>query len=386
MELYDNGVERLKEIEKTANSQKTLWDDVVKKFKERFYMPYDDVIIENRASAILGQPNPSIVFIFKNEETGKPLEIKKHDLESKNILSQGELRAMYLLNIMFNIEARKKDSLETLFIIDDIADSFDYKNKYAIIQYLKELSNEPNFYQIILTHNFDFFRSLVVRNIVKYKNALLSYKDKNVIKLEPAKDIKNPFINDWIKKLDNNKKLIASIPFVRNIIEYTIGENDDYKTLTKVLHIKTDTDLVTINELKIIFEKYFPNINFNSKIPLTNSVLNTILIESNNCLTQPEGIDLENKLILSIGIRLIAEKYMWKYVSDKSEIEGVQTWALFSRFKNENSLLIYEISILEQVVLITPENIHINSFMYEPILDMSDFHLKKLFNEIIALN
>jgi len=77
---------------------------------------------------------------------------------------------------------------------------------------------------------------------------------------------------------------------------------------------------------------------------------------------------------------------MWKYVSDKSEIEGVQTWALFSRFKNENSLLIYEISILEQVVLITPENIHINSFMYEPILDMSDFHLKKLFNEIIALN
>lgn len=385
LELYNNGVVRLKEIEEIANNQSTLWDEVVNKFNERFSMPFRKVKIENKASTILNLTLPTIVFIFKDEENGDEIEIKKDDLERKEVLSQGEKRAMYLLNIMFNIEARKKDNLETLFIIDDVADSFDYKNKYAIIQYLKELPNVPNFNQIILTHNFDFFRSLVVRSIVKYKNALLSYKDKNVIKLEPAKDIKNPFINDWVKKLDNNKKLMASIPFVRNIIEYTKGENEDYKTLTKVLHIKTDTDLVTINDLKIIFENYFPNVNFNSKIPLTNSVFKTILNEANNCLILPEGVDLENKLILSIGIRLIAEKYMWKYVSDKSEIEGVQTWALFSKFKNENSHLIDEISILDQVILITPENIHINSFMYEPILDLSDFHLKKLFNEVSAL-
>ncbi|WP_346890365.1 hypothetical protein [Clostridium sp. UBA1056] len=32
--------------------------------------------------------------------------------------------------------------------------------------------------------------------------------------------------------------------------------------------------------------------------------------------------------------------------------------------------------ILEQVNLMTPENIHINSFMYEPILDLSDSYLK----------
>jgi len=29
------------------------------------------------------------------------------------------------------------------------------------------------------------------------------------------------------------------------------------------------------------------------------------------------------------------------------------------------------------VVLMTPENIHLNSFMYEPIIDMSDEHLKR---------
>ena len=30
--------------------------------------------------------------------------------------------------------------------------------------------------------------------------------------------------------------------------------------------------------------------------------------------------------------------------------------------------------ILEQVAMLTPENIHLNSFMFEPILDMSLLH------------
>ena len=29
----------------------------------------------------------------------------------------------------------------------------------------------------------------------------------------------------------------------------------------------------------------------------------------------------------------------------------------------------------------TPENIHLNSFMYEPILDMSDQHLRDLYKK-----
>ena len=33
----------------------------------------------------------------------------------------------------------------------------------------------------------------------------------------------------------------------------------------------------------------------------------------------------------------------------------------------------------------TPENIHLNSFMYEPILDMSDSHLRALYKEVVAL-
>ena len=41
--------------------------------------------------------------------------------------------------------------------------------------------------------------------------------------------------------------------------------------------------------------------------------------------------------------------------------------------------------ILEQVAMLTPENIHLNSFMFEPILDMSLKQLYNLYNEVKAL-
>lgn len=72
-------------------------------------------------------------------------------------LSQGEKKALYILNIIFEIEVRRQAGQETLFVVDDIADSFDYKNKYAIIQYLNDISEGPVFKQVILTHNFYFF-------------------------------------------------------------------------------------------------------------------------------------------------------------------------------------------------------------------------------------
>lgn len=33
----------------------------------------------------------------------------------------------------------------------------------------------------------------------------------------------------------------------------------------------------------------------------------------------------------------------------------------------------------------TPENIHFNSFMYEPILDMSDEHLRRLYIQLAEM-
>lgn len=385
LELFSNSKSRLEEIEELANNQRTSWEEVIEKFENRFFVPFN-AIITNKSSVILGKSTPNIDLQFEQIKTNKKREVRKDDAEGLKFLSQGEKRALYILNLMFNIEARKKENKKTLFIIDDIADSFDYKNKYAIIQYLKDISEEPLFFQIILTHNFDFFRAVENRKIASYKNLFLTYKSEDEIKLDTAKGIKNPFINDWKGNLDNPKKLIASITFVRNIIEYTKGKEDfDYLNLTYILHWRSENQTIYISNLKDIFLRIFPGINFNSEIAQTEKVVDIIFIEAEKCIVADEGINLENKLILSIAIRLYAEKFMWSKVTNQEVING-STGKLFARFKKEfEGTLDNEIKLLDEVNLITPENIHLNSFMFEPILDLSDVHLKLLYNKLKVL-
>ena len=85
----------------------------------------------------------SIDFVFKEGNEERVHETKDELLK---ILSTGEQRALYILNIIFEVEAREKEDHETILVIDDIVDSFDYKNKYAIIEYLKYMSEINKFY------------------------------------------------------------------------------------------------------------------------------------------------------------------------------------------------------------------------------------------------
>jgi hypothetical protein len=99
--------------------------------------------------------------------------------------------------------------------------------------------------------------------------------------------------------------------------------------------------------------------------------------------------ELESKIILSIAIRLKAEKFMIARINDQAfvgQIEEHQTGVLLTRFKKDFFAEACSISLLEQVSLMTPENIHLNSFMYEPILDMSPERLKNLYHDIKAIN
>jgi wobble nucleotide-excising tRNase len=165
---------------------------------------------------------------------GNNVEVKGELLK---VLSTGEQRALYILNIIFEVEARIKEGKEVLFVVDDIADSFDYKNKYAIIEYLKHMSEVSHFYMIILTHNFDFFRTIESRKISIYKQCLISLKNKDGVSLVKISGLKNPFIYDWKSHLSDKKKLVASIPFVRNLVEY-MGDGE-----LKELYISVKTHL-----------------------------------------------------------------------------------------------------------------------------------------------
>lgn len=43
------------------------------------------------------------------------------------------------------------------------------------------------------------------------------------------------------------------------------------------------------------------------------------------------------------------------------------------------------VELISEVNIMTPENIHLNSFMYEPILDMDVIELLNLYRQITAL-
>jgi hypothetical protein len=46
---------------------------------------------------------------------------------------------------------------------------------------------------------------------------------------------------------------------------------------------------------------------------------------------------------------------------------------------------LFNVGVIQRVLLMAPENIHLNSFMYEPILDMSHQRLHRLHAEVVAL-
>lgn len=381
LEFYISKKEELSKIIKQAGDTATEWEFAADEFNSRFTgLPFK-IKIKNKEDVILKTNAPVSEFIFNDSEKRN---IKRDEL--LRVLSQGERRALYILNVIFEIRARKKANQKTLLIIDDIADSFDYKNKYAIIEYLKDISEDDTFFQIILTHNFDFFRTISSRGIVSYGQCLISAKNDTGIVLEQANYINNPFIKDWKSDLGNTKKLVACIPFIRNIIEYTQSDtnNPDYLLLTSLLHYKSNSDSITVNDFKIIFEKTILNISFPTTIDLNKKILEIIFECAEECLTASTGINLEHKIVMSIAIRIKAEHFMKSKITDQTFLNNVdinsnQTWSLLKKYAEEFNNEKDSIEILKRVNLITPENIHINSFMYEPILDMGDNELRELY-------
>lgn len=380
---YQSGLQRKKQIEETASKQRTQWESVIEIFNNRFFVPFK-LIPENKTSVILGQ-DQMLAISFVYEDDGNEVIIDRDEL--MQVLSTGEKKALYILNIIFEVEARKKASQETLFVFDDIADSFDYRNKYAIIQYLQDINETPIFKQIILTHNFDFFRTIQSRFII-YNHCRMTIKSSDRIELIQAKGIKNIFVNDWKRNFFTDpKKRIASIPFIRNLIEFTKGDEDEnYKLLTSLLHQKSDSNNIAQRDLDNVYNTIFGTHGFVDN--QDELVIEVIFQEAMNCLGDGIGINLENKIILSIAIRLKAEQFMIDHINDPDFVNSItdqQTYKLLKKYQESVNNMQNEYKVLQRVILMTTENIHLNSFMYEPIIDISDEHLRKLYNDVINL-
>ena len=175
----------------------------------------------------------------------------------------------------------------------------------------------------------------------------------------------------------------------------------DYLFLTSLLHEKDDSMEITFGEIEPLFQQYAGVNQFGESVEKSATVLSKLSSVCDNITT--EDTKLENKIVLSIGIRHKAEKYMlqkiqnytgqlrWK--KNKQDNTGLsaqfiefvhnssnQTRELFNGFKQFGND--EEVKILNEVNIMTPEHIHINSFMYEPILDMDIVELHRLYQTV----
>lgn len=373
---YESNLNELEDILKESVSEDNYgnWNDAITIFNNKFInMPFE-LEISNMSDVILKRSACSLTYKFHDlSDTNNNVSVET----LKENLSKGERKAFNILNLIFEIQLRIKNNQETFIFIDDIADSFDYKNKYAIVEFLKELNDNNLFHLIIMTHNFDFYRlcanQLNVNTKSVVKNSSLLFTDfsyrKNVFSF-------------FKEKLNEDLYFLASIPFVRNIVELSFStSHQDYVDLTSALHYKNNTSSLTISDINTIYNRI---INKNSTINNSN-YLSTLFSTADSITSSTNAIALENKLCLSIAIRLKFEMKLF---------DKINSWSIVAQFTNNqtrkmtdycihnNLLSTDEIRISQKVNIMTSENIHVNSFMYEPIIDMSDDELISLYNEV----
>ena len=385
LNFYKSKKTRLEKIISEAKKEFSLWKNIVKTFNSRFHVPFKVNII-NPEDIILKQETANLNFDYSDR--GKEPIIQNRD-NLLAILSKGEQRAYFILHFLFEIEARKLKQNRDLLIFDDVADSFDYKNKFAIIEYIKEIHEKNDFNVIILTHNFDFYRTVASRLQLKRDVIYMTTKNlENEITFHQGEYVNDVF-SYFIGNFKKPKIFISLIAFVRNLIEYSENKsNQDYLTLTSCLHRKKESESLLANDIFNIFQKKLiflkdKTIDFGEEkiIELIIKTADSIKPEDSN------EIALENKICLAIAIRLETEKYLINKLPDfdVKTIKKNQTQALFKeyckKFPNSNNSL-----KIDKVNLMTPENIHINAFMFEPLIDMSMIHLMDLYEEIKSLN
>lgn len=381
IQIYEDKRDEVNDIVIEAQSELEAWREIVGLFNNRFFVPFK-IKVKNQEDVILSKQVPTVVFEYDDGRGKREVERSKI-LES---LSVGEKRALFLLEMIFEIESRRKKKECTILLFDDVADSFDYKNKYAIVQYLSEIMKEEKFRALILTHNFDFYRTMVARHVVHRENCLMTQKGDTRIDLVPPKYVNDPFVSlkkELIaSKGENKKALITLIPFVRNLISYGVGDIDSSKLLTSLLHVKKGSSDIKMSEIKPIFKAVL-GVEL-SAISDEAAVCDLILNEASKIDDEGANLDLEEKVVLSIACRILAERYMIKMLKHDGDVDYKenQTGNLAQKFKENFKDRVDEVDAIDQVSLMTAENIHLNSFMFEPILDLSSKHLVRLFKKV----
>lgn len=388
----------LKAVIKKAKDEKTKWDEIATQFNYRFHnLPYT-VHIDNKDSVIFDNATlPEIVLRYEHPtQKGRYQDFRKEQGQytGVNHLSTGERKAFYLLNILFELEVRQDSGEEHLVILDDIVDSFDYKNKYAFLEYISEVSEQyTNINLILLTHNFDFFRLLESRlRPITGNHFFIASKANGKINLNPA-DCFELFRHMRINAHSDEKIWLATLPFVRNLAELKTDDTTDQTTpfmaFTKCLHsLDDEQDVLTIQNLIKAELSTVTTHPFND-----NDNIIDVLLRVARSIDDDE-FNIYDNIILAMACRRMAEEYMKVKINDAGLVErlkdagkkGPFTRALYRVYSNNATLdTVENRNKVSEVNLITPEHIHLNAFAYEPLVDIDKSRLIRLRNDIDAL-
>jgi|LSQX01.1.fsa_nt_gb hypothetical protein len=368
--------EEIGNVIKKANNEESLWEQVIKEYNERFDNKHYDFKVDNKAECLLGLSVPIIVPILKKNKKTLTDDIIER-------FSSSEKRAYFILSMIHDIELKKTEKKPFTIILDDIVNSFDYKNKFSMIEYLKELSLESNIQIIILTHNFDFYRSIRIALNPVLTSKLLAYnnaaEEVDLIKGSSKEFEGFQFVQNW-KNHKNFKSIISLTPVLRNISELTSGvkNNNDYKELTNFLHYNNNTESKTIGDLIDLFNKF--KINEFNDLDRNKYYYKVVKEETEKLLTiSIKESKLQEKVLLGIYIRLSTDKMLYEAYKKKkginpSGIQGSWTRGLYLLVKDD--MTDKEKSLYNEAVVVAPTFIHLNSFMYEPLVDIGTLKLQ----------
>lgn len=375
LDLLDTLKETIDEVYLEASHAQTDFEKTVDEFKSKFD-PVFEIEIINIADSVLGVDQPRIQFRHKSNSE---VEVDKGLLD--DILSSGEKSALYILEFMFRLNVKLKDlEGELLVLMDDVIETFDYSNRNGFIEYINELTSNERLHICVLTHNFEFYRTLHSRCSDTMFPYLAERNEAGKIDIVQS----FPFtrtVQKYFREIDSDIKIITAIPFAREIWS-NLGKNT--AILTSALHYKSDTSYTLediIDELNNLLEI--------DKTLFDNEVLNTQyydILEGVKEYEYSSEYKLSDKIVYSIASRVLIEKRAT--VVDSSILSGItknQTARLYSLVKDNEDYSAEFKKLLHKVVLLTPNFAHVNTFMYNPLVDIPTRSYFSLLCEISSL-
>jgi hypothetical protein len=360
--------DEIRSIQEQADEKQSRFERAILIFEDRFD-PNFKVSITNKRQSAVGIELP--VFSYEHRRA-KDYPIDENRLSE--VLSSGETTTYNIIKFIAKYENIKENN--PVVILDDVVDSFDYGNRYAFIEYIKEMiENGTNV--IALTNNYDFFRSLKSRvyNLsslaasINVKHSVLVFSPKNLV-----------FDTRTVFNIDSVHDLIMALPFARELATYN-NRNMDF---IKYFHIKRGTKLLNLNGLKQKIAKRYKKASFSDEIDYKAIYLHAIDSVCDDIIKERiASYDMKKKIVLAMNIRLKLEVILLEgTIGITDRINRNQTSELIRlkkhRFKADFRRLVDQISVC------TPEFLHLNAFMYEPLIDVNPDRLVRIYRKLLT--